>query len=581
MQVSFFNSIYEKKPSIIDIKDFFEKIKSNADGINFEEIRSSPNIQELKKKLPCISVSGTFANGHASINLTKHSGLIQIDIDKLDNVNELKSKLIQDEFVFACFISPSGRGIKAIIKILSIDHLKSFEDLRIYFKKKYKVDIDLQCKDVGRLMYLSYDPELYINENSFCYETKTENLISLIKILEERKIDITKDYKNWLSIGFALSSELGENGRSFFLQISKFYPKYNEIEANSKYDDCLKNNNNSIKLASVYYIAKEYQVQVQIPIEQNKISTRKIEITGEYLLSLPNEKMQCLIEPIIPRTGLICLAGSSDTGKSSLLRQLSIGIVAGKTDFLGFEINATHRSVIYVSTEDEQMATSWLLSKQKGDIDNHDLRGLRFVFDVENLLTELEQRLIEKPADVIIIDCFADIFGNDLKDSNQIRAFLNKYQQLSQKHGCLILFLHHIGKRTENKEPSKNNLLSGQGFEAKMRLVIELRADFLNPNNRHFCIVKGNYLPAEFKRESHVIYFNEEDFSFTNTGDRVPFEQLIKQEQNNSEKEKYIEILRLKATGLNYETIAKNMAYANKSSISKIIKKGEKMGWSS
>ena len=50
MQVSFFNAIYDKNPSIIDIKDFLKKIKSNADGINFEEIRSSPNIQELKKK---------------------------------------------------------------------------------------------------------------------------------------------------------------------------------------------------------------------------------------------------------------------------------------------------------------------------------------------------------------------------------------------------------------------------------------------------------------------------------------------------------------------------------------------------
>ena len=51
--------------------------------------------------------------------------------------------------------------------------------------------------------------------------------------------------------------------------------------------------------------------------------------------------------------------------------------------------------------------------------------------------------------------------------------------------------------------------------------------------------------------------------------------------QNNSEKEKYLEMLRLKATGLNYETIAKNMGYANKSSISKIINKGQRMGWSS
>jgi RecA-family ATPase len=207
------------------------------------------------------------------------------------------------------------------------------------------------------------------------------------------------------------------------------------------------------------------------------------------------------------------------------------------------------------------------------------LKGLRFIFEYENLLNELEKRLKKKPADLIIIDCFADIFGNDLKDSNQIRAFLNNYQQLAQKNGCLVLFLHHTGKRTENSEPSKNNLLSGQGFEAKMRLVIELRADQLNTNKRHLCIVKGNYLPGNYKKESYVLIFDETNFSFQNTNERVPFELLVKREQDVGDKEKYIKIIELKTQGITYENIAEKLGFASKGSISKLIDKGKKNGW--
>ena len=56
-------------------------------------------------------------------------------------------------------------------------------------------------------------------------------------------------------------------------------------------------------------------------------------ITGEQLLLMPYEKMPTLIEPILQRTGIACLAGSSDTGKSTLLRQSVIAIVTGETDF--------------------------------------------------------------------------------------------------------------------------------------------------------------------------------------------------------------------------------------------------------
>ncbi len=305
------------------------------------------------------------------------------------------------------------------------------------------------------------------------------------------------------------------------------------------------------------------------------------EITGEQLLLSDVKEIPCLVEPFLQQTGLACLAGSSDTGKSSILRQLAVSIVTGETDFIGFKINAKHRSVIYVSTEDLERETAYLLFRQSKKHTPKMLHGLRFIFDITGLYSELDKRLTIKPADLVIIDCFADAYGSDLKDTQRIRTFLHPFQELAQKHQCLILFLHHTGKRTENFEPSKNNLLSGQGFEAKMRLVIELRADLMNPSFRHLCIVKGNYLPASFKKESYALKFDEQNFTFTNTGERIPFELLVKQADPDNGKAKYEQAKELKERGNSYEQIANAIGYNSKGSVSKLFEKAKKQSWDS
>lgn len=303
------------------------------------------------------------------------------------------------------------------------------------------------------------------------------------------------------------------------------------------------------------------------------------EITGEQLLIEEVKEMEYLLHPLLPRVGVGSLAGASDTGKSMLLRFLAISLVAGEKEFLGFSFNASNRSCIYVSSEDGRDATAFLLHRQANRYLPAVLKNLRFLFDYENLLEQLDIRLTAKPAELIIIDCFSDVFGGDLKDTQKIRTFLNPYQKLSEKHKCMILFLHHTGKRTENFEPSKNNLLSGQGFEAKMRLVIELRADLMNPNQRHLCIVKGNYLPARYKKESFVLDFNEQNFTFSNTGDRTPFELLVKQPEGDNSRTKYEQAKALKEHGHSYEKIAHMIGYGSKGSVSKLFDKAAKNGW--
>lgn len=297
----------------------------------------------------------------------------------------------------------------------------------------------------------------------------------------------------------------------------------------------------------------------------------KLVITGEELITRKLNNIPCLIDPIFQQIGLAAIAGSSDTGKSSLLRDLAVSICSKQEEYLDWKIYAKHNSVIYVSTEDDQQSIAYLLGKQNTEkrLSENSYSSLRYIFDTTNLLENLNQELLKMPADLVIIDAFSDLFNGNLNDSNQVRYFLNQYNQLAQIHKCLIIFLHHTGKRTDDSTPSKHNLLGSQGFEAKMRVVVELRTDKRDSSKKHFCIVKGNYLTNEQKRESYVLQFSE-NMTFHSTGERVPLDYL---KSNNEQETKIRQALELQEQGMSFQEIANAMGYANKSSVSRLLNK--------
>ena len=38
------------------------------------------------------------------------------------------------------------------------------------------------------------------------------------------------------------------------------------------------------------------------------------------------------------------------------------------------------------------------------------LRGLRFLFDSEDIVADLDRRLTYRPADLVVVDCFSDLY---------------------------------------------------------------------------------------------------------------------------------------------------------------------------
>ncbi|MBP1646536.1 MAG: hypothetical protein H6Q16_2114 [Bacteroidetes bacterium] len=317
----------------------------------------------------------------------------------------------------------------------------------------------------------------------------------------------------------------------------------------------------------------ESEIVPSLGIEDCEIpNVNGMELLGDGIDEIPK-----LIDPIFHRVGLASLIGSSDTGKSAMLRELCVCVVTGR-DFLGWKVEPIHKRAYYVSTEDDKMAISYLLKKQNEvyGLKPEDLENLVYIFETDNLLARLHNELSQKPADIVIIDTFTDIFNGQLYETNRVRSFLNDYSQLAQKYGCLVIFLHHTNKRSDNLEPSKHNALGSQGFEAKMRLMIELKSDTQINNKKHFCIVKGNYLSHQFKTHSFELQFTE-NLTFTNLNTRTHYDLITQNKERRETIEyEYNEITKLKEQGLTHEEIGNEMGIS-KSSVSKKISRYNKL----
>lgn len=290
------NLVTVDKPSAnIDINQLIEVIKYGYIKDIITTLRGPISKDEYnlikRDSILCVTLSGVFTH-RDSKNLVTHSGLMQVDIDKVEDYEGTFSKLCKDDYIYVCFRSPGGKGIKAIVKINpSPDtHKSQFHALEIYFKTKFGIVIDSLCKDLARAMLLSYDPNIYCNPHSKVfvemfvekpYKTKPSRGPQLVKegkinypdesvdvierliaALEGKGIDITSTYENWIKVGFALCTTFGEQGRGYYHRIGRMYPHYTREETDRTYTQLLTKNDGRTKLGTIIFLAKEAGVRV-------------------------------------------------------------------------------------------------------------------------------------------------------------------------------------------------------------------------------------------------------------------------------------------------------------------------------
>ena len=154
---------------------------------------------KAKKSLPAFTPSGKFVGGRKMEFLVEYSNTIILDIDKLSKEDLIKTSHLanQSKFTYASFISPSGNGLKILVKIASpkAEHKETFLLVQVYYEKLLKLEIDKSGKDITRLCFYSWDENLYLNENAsvFASETKQSCQAELVEASPTDNLQPTTD----------------------------------------------------------------------------------------------------------------------------------------------------------------------------------------------------------------------------------------------------------------------------------------------------------------------------------------------------------------------------------------------------
>tara|TARA_R110002167_G_scaffold89907_2_gene242518 strand:- start:151 stop:2562 length:2412 start_codon:yes stop_codon:yes gene_type:complete len=199
-KITIFRNIKETQtPFYIGIDKILARIKDGKSKELVKSIRLETDKKErneLKKNLPAVCFSGTF-NKRSDDSLIEHSGFICLDFDGYEKKKlmlEEKENFTKDKFIYSVFISPSGNGLKVIVKIPASEesHVNYFLALENYFDSPY---FDKTCKNLSRVCYESYDPIIYINEDSALWEKKSELEYKEYSVNDSPTIPITDEEK--------------------------------------------------------------------------------------------------------------------------------------------------------------------------------------------------------------------------------------------------------------------------------------------------------------------------------------------------------------------------------------------------
>ena len=200
--VTIFKNIKETQaPFHVPIGVILDRIKNGKSKELVKSIRYEKDKNkraELKQQLPAICFSGTF-NKRNDKSIIEHSGIICLDFDDYEKktiMKEHKDEIAKDKYVYSVFISPSGNGLKVLIKVpADIDnHINYFNSLEEYFDSTY---FDKTSKNISRVCYESWDNLIHINEDSEVYDKVKEkdyvevdmsSKISTLPITDENKI---------------------------------------------------------------------------------------------------------------------------------------------------------------------------------------------------------------------------------------------------------------------------------------------------------------------------------------------------------------------------------------------------------
>ena len=197
--ITIFKNIFSKEPHFITVEKALERIKLGASKQLVLDIRlalDKEKANKLKLNLPSICFSGKFGQDRKDEQLIEHSSFIVLDFDDISDLRDKQTEIISNKFVYACWVSPSGNGLKALVKIADVKkHREHFQSLQDIFP-----EIDRSGINVSRVCYESFDPDIYINLDAEVF-TKAKKIEKIV-VSETENLDDSENFRRilkWLT----------------------------------------------------------------------------------------------------------------------------------------------------------------------------------------------------------------------------------------------------------------------------------------------------------------------------------------------------------------------------------------------
>jgi VirE-like protein/AAA domain-containing protein len=184
MKVSTVPNAIDLTTTDCDVSAIIHAIKTGCNGLReqVEKIREvfrrygKEAAREPKKKLQAVLWSGVFTR-RADNALLTHTGELCADLDSLNgDFDATRGRLMNSPYVRLMFTSPCGDGLKTVLRVPAdaTKHEASYRAVRKHILDLTGIQIDEKCKNVSRMCFLSYDPEIYVNPSAIEIEPLPE-----------------------------------------------------------------------------------------------------------------------------------------------------------------------------------------------------------------------------------------------------------------------------------------------------------------------------------------------------------------------------------------------------------------------
>ncbi|MBU2555771.1 MAG: DUF3987 domain-containing protein, partial [Bacteroidetes bacterium] len=166
---------FSRLQGVLPLHEVLLSVKQNKLQTKIEKIRllylqgKKELANNLKKTLPGFTPAGVFTKGRRLSCLQEYNPVICLDFDNVEgSIEELRKMVEALPATYASFISPRGNGLKVFVITNSTkeNHLMAFNQVADYYEQQTGILSDRSVKDIPRLCFLSYDPDLYLNISS-------------------------------------------------------------------------------------------------------------------------------------------------------------------------------------------------------------------------------------------------------------------------------------------------------------------------------------------------------------------------------------------------------------------------------